>query len=40
MAKSVWRRYGEGEQTNHPRMGLMDCQESNLGRSQDSDGGQ
>ena len=35
MAKSVWRRYGGGEQTHHPRMGLMDCQEFDLGRSQD-----
>ena len=25
MAKFEWRRYGGGEQTHHPRMGLMDC---------------
>ena len=23
MAKFVWRRYGGGERTHHPRMGLM-----------------
>ena len=39
MAKFVWRRYEGGEQTHHPRMRLMDCQEFDLGRSQDSDGG-
>ena len=33
MAKSEWRKYEGGEQTHDPRIGIMDCQESDLGRS-------